>query len=142
MRVYRIARQKWIKVLSGSGIPARWNTSGARVLYTSSSLALALLEILVHLRRDQVPDYMWVSADIRQEWIDDWSVPPGNIPANSAEIGPEWLGTRGGRLALAVPSVIVPEKNYLLNPDHTGFSELHWSDPQNLIIDPRLTRIL
>jgi RES domain-containing protein len=139
MRVYRIARQKWIGNVSGSGRPARWNKSGDFMLYASSSLALALLEMMVHLTRDQIPEYMWVAADLQQEWVDDASVP--GIPPDPAGVGSAWLKRRGGKLALAVPSVIVPEKNYLLNPSHTDFSAVYWSTPQRLIIDPRLLRV-
>lgn len=138
MRVYRIASQKWIANHDGSGVPNRWNKRGERMLYTSSSLALAVLEILVHIERDQLPVYMWEAAEIRQEWVDDSSVPL--IPPNPSDAGSKWLGQRGGKLALAVPSVIVPEKNYLLNPSHTDFSAVRWSLPQELLFDPRLTQ--
>jgi RES domain-containing protein len=138
MRVYRIARQRWITNHDGSGVPNRWNKRGEKMLYTSSSLALAVLEMLVHLDPDQVPVYMWEAAEIRQEWVSDWDVPL--IPPNPADVGSKWLGQPGGRLALAVPSVIVPEKNYLLNPNHTDFSAVNWVSPQELLLDPRLTQ--
>jgi hypothetical protein len=40
---------------------------GARMLFASSSLALALLEILVHVKRDQLPDYMCTAAEVPTE---------------------------------------------------------------------------
>jgi RES domain-containing protein len=49
------------------------------------------------------------------DWRDD---PP---PSLTAEIGDEWLES-GVSLALAVPSLIVPEQhNVLLNPQHVDF---------------------
>jgi RES domain-containing protein len=87
MRVFRITRPKWSSVLSGSGIAARWNTSGALMIYTSSSLALALLEILVHVKRDQLPDYVWVAADVPNESIEPTEF--REIPDEAAEYGPD-----------------------------------------------------
>src|SRR5882724_11261053 len=103
MRVFRITKPKWANVLTGSGVPARWNRAGARMLYTSSSIALALLEILVHVTRNQLPDYMWRSADVP----DDIITRAKEIPADPAEYGTAWLERRGSTAALAVPSVIV-----------------------------------
>src|SRR5882724_11557495 len=102
MYVYRIARPKWIDSYTGSGVAGRWNTTGARMVYTSSSLALALLEILAHIKRDQLPsDYAWTAADLADELIEH----SGYIeaPDDSAARGTAWLETPGGTVALAVP---------------------------------------
>lgn len=139
MFVYRIARSRWINDLSGSGISARWNEPGSRMLYTASSLALALLEILVHVQLDQVPDYMWTSANVPENWIADLA-DLDDITGPQAAVGTKWLLT-GTRVALRVPSVIVPEKNILLNPNHTDFASIYWQRAQDLEIDPRLLRV-
>jgi hypothetical protein len=79
------------------------------MLYTSSSLALALLEVLVHVKLDQIPDdYVWVMAEFDGELV----VKLGDVPNDPAEYGTEWLHApnRGG--ILSVPSVIVPETNF------------------------------
>jgi RES domain-containing protein len=137
MRVYRIARQKWINDHTGSGVPGRWNQAGSRALYTASSIALALLEILVRITPEQLPeDYLWTTTDIPEDSID---VAVDELPDETAKFGTEWLDS-GSAVALAVPSVIVPELNYLLNPNHTDFSRMNWSAPQLLKIDPRLLR--
>lgn len=40
------------------------------------------------------------------------------------DIGTQWLAGKR-RVALAVPSVVVPlEQNFVLNPDHPGFGEI------------------
>lgn len=136
MRVYRIARQKWISDFRGSGRQARWNGPGERVLYTASSIALALLEILVHVTPDQLPeDYWWVSTDVADDMIEDLDDPRSDTRA----IGSDWLNS-GTSVALRVPSVIVPEPNVLLNPEHSEFSGIRWSEPAPLEIDPRLLR--
>lgn len=141
MLVYRIARSKWIRSLTGSGVAGRWNKQGCSVLYGSCSLALALLEMLVHVKRDQVPDYWWRSAEVPDSMIEDHpSLEVGIVPPDSAEQGAEWLDTPSGYLALAVPSVIVPEPNILINPNHTDFIHIQWNAPEQLVIDPRLLR--
>jgi len=107
------------------------------VIYTASSLALALLEILVHVSIEQIPDdYVWLKAEFSESFIQY----PREIPADTAVFGSEWLHTRGGKVILAVPSVIVPEPNYLMNPDHMDFINIAWGEPEPLQIDPRLTR--
>ena len=47
MLVYRIVLEKYAS-LYASGVEGRWNSSGAKVLYTASSRALACLENVVH----------------------------------------------------------------------------------------------
>jgi RES domain-containing protein len=142
MNVYRIARQRWISNFTGSGIPGRWNEAGKQMLYTASSLALALLEMLVHVDRAQLPDYMWVLAEVPDELI-TWPsfYGEGPLPSDTARYGTKWLETPGERVALAVPSVIIPEHNVLLNPVHTDFTRIKWGQPIALNIDPRLLRI-
>jgi hypothetical protein len=34
----------------------------------------------------------------------------------------------------------VPERNYILNPNHSDFRFIEWAEPKLLEIDPRLTR--
>ena len=110
------------------------------MLYTSSSLALALLEILAHIERDQLPsDYAWTKADLPDELIEYGSY--AEVPDDSAARGTAWLQTRGLAAALAVPSVIVPEQNILLNPNHTGFARIQWESPKHLKLDPRLISV-
>lgn len=51
MILYRFAHHKFSDDLSGTGAKlkgGRWNLTGTPVLYTSSSISLALLEILVN----------------------------------------------------------------------------------------------
>ena len=51
MIVYRFANAKYSKDLSGEGsklFGGRWNNKGTAILYTSTSISLALLELLIH----------------------------------------------------------------------------------------------
>jgi RES domain-containing protein len=136
MDVYRISRLKWAKDREGSGIAARWNRTGSRMLYTASSIALALLEILVHVRKDQIPDdYVWIKAHLPEilsiEIVEQ-------VPESPADYGTMWLNSARSPV-LSVPSVIVPERNYLLNPGHADFAHIDWFAAQKLQIDSRLT---
>lgn len=68
------------------------------------------------------------------------SVQDGRVPHDSADLGTAWLNRPSGSVALAVPSVIVPEQNILINPNHTDFIEIRWHEPKQLIVDRRLVR--
>ena len=131
--VFRIVKHKLAETaFEGLGAKrhgGRWNSKGSPVVYASDSIALAALELLVHLKRQEVLTHYVVFrlelADqqvlglerdaLPVDWRDD---PP---PPSTAEIGDEWLES-GLSLALAVPSVIVPEQQHLLlNPQHPNF---------------------
>lgn len=59
MRVYRLARKKYAKDLSGTGAKlngGRWNSKGNEALYTAEHISLAKLEVAVHLSLDLIPD--------------------------------------------------------------------------------------
>lgn len=58
--------------------------------------------------------------------------------ARTQHIGDAWLQSRRA-LALALPSVIVPEEfNYLLNPTHADFAKLAPGRPLPFTLDLRL----
>lgn len=55
---YRICKTKYVATaFDGEGafrFGGRWNTRGTRLIYTAGSLALAALEMLVHLDDDEL----------------------------------------------------------------------------------------
>ena len=53
MLVYRIVLEKYAS-LYASGVEGRWNSSGAKVLYTASSRELACLENVKNLGQARV----------------------------------------------------------------------------------------
>jgi RES domain-containing protein len=66
---WRVTRKLYAaNALSGEGAARagnRWNSKGVRVAYASSSRALAVLEMLVHVTRDTVPgDTVLVPVEI------------------------------------------------------------------------------
>lgn len=128
----------------------RFNSAGRRVVYTSATLSLAILEFIANLD-DYDPallqDYVVVPATVDDRYVD--VLPPSHLPADWREfphaastrhLGDRWLDERTS-LLLAVPSAVVPsERNYLVNPEHPDFMYLSIGDPQDLDIDPRLLR--
>lgn len=112
----------------GEGIVNRWLSGDP------SQDPWILLEILVHVRQDQIPN-VWIRAEIPEtltiETIDA-------LPDSPADYGTAWLNSARSPI-LSVPSVIVPERNYLLNPGHPGFGIIQWAAPRDLQIDSRLT---
>lgn len=125
----------------------RWNHRGCRVVYASGSLALALLEVLVHLDpAGRVPALTAIPIQLPQSLID---IAPMGAPSSTADavplpigttrqIGDTWIQT-AHRPALRIPSAIVPiEHNYLLNPEHQDFHRIHIGQAEPLLFDPRL----
>lgn len=126
----------------------RWNSPGRRVVYTSSTTSLAVLEVLVHLEESAfLPAYSLFRIQLDESQLIPLSVAElpknwRNDPAPSAlqAIGDLWL-SEGRTLALAVPSAIVPhETNYLLNPEHSAFPQLVVDPAQAFSFDRRLLR--
>jgi RES domain-containing protein len=126
----------------------RWNSRGTKVLYMSESRALAVLEVLVHLTGTLPDKYVIGSAEIPDELAvgvseteleENWQTPLSEEQALTRRIGDEW--SRSGRSAvLRVPSVIVFEKNLVLNPQHPDFSRVRFLEPQPFRFDARLLR--
>ena len=160
--IWRIASQgrSWTaNDLSGAGAarqPGRWNFVERPIVYTSSSIALACLETLVHLAGDDplpfqrqlvritIPSHRWL-----QRWIfskaefPGWDFPPspenaeGWLSATRAW-GDKWLEA-GVSLIAEVPSVIVPEEsNLLLNPRHPALGEVVAEIVRPWVYDARL----
>ena len=116
----------------------RWNPIGVPMLYAAEHLSLACLEILVHLDKGQLPrDYVWSKADLphRPELLNVASL---NDIGSCQTAGTVWIRTVN-ELAIGVPSVVIPEEfNVLLNPTHTDYKTLIWSEPRPFRFDPQL----
>lgn len=125
----------------------RWNSRGTRIVYAAGSLALAALEMLVHLDDDSLLSaYSFVAAQVPPELIlsvEDFRQLPKNWSASPAphlihRIGDDWAREKASAV-LEVPTSIVPlEKNYLLNPSHADFSKIILGKPQRFVFDRRL----
>ena len=138
--------------LSGKGAElsgGRWNRKGTPMLYTSSSIALACLESVVHLDggaplpinrhlvRIAVSSAVWRTRVIFEPTRHvGWDAePPGLV---SMDWGTDWV-VSGASMMAEVPLVIVPEEsNILINPHYTGATALHVGKLRKWSYDPRL----
>ncbi len=150
MTLYRIssaARRTAAQAFSGEGAlhgSGRWNSAGTRLVYTSSSVALACLETLVHLRPPRRLIERWLfTIEVPDRWVEALPDTPGgwdSEPANatSRTVGDHWIKEERS-VALLVPSVIISlEQNALINPRHPRF-RIDWvQGPVRFRYDPRL----
>jgi RES domain-containing protein len=143
MRIFRLHRgHRRADDYAGSLIqPSRWNPPGTPMLYCTTALSLACLEVLVHLSPDQIPlDYVFSAAELSEH--PEKASFYGKLGDGDATraFGRQWATSRTS-LAVLVPSVIIPiERNVLLNPTHSSFDAVEWSAPEPFGFDRRLLR--
>lgn len=143
MIVHRLSKAQYhTDVLEDMGIGAareggRWNSrtpsADRRLVYTSSSLSLAMLEVLVHAGGEAMRAVLYERcvleiddaviahldlADVGTDWRHFSTTP------QSQAIGDGWYDARAS-VALRVPSVLLPDgvyapdvANYLINARH------------------------
>jgi len=148
--VWRLVQEKYADTaFSGEGsrrAGGRFNHPGTPVVYTSESLALAELEVLVNLPTDRLlASYVAFRANIPEADVE--TLDPDRLPSNWRDapaplsiraIGEDWIAA-GVSVALRVPSAVVPaEKNVLLNPNHPGMERIEISGPFDPEVDDRL----
>lgn len=129
-----------------SGTGGRWNPVGTPMVYCASTLSLATLEVLVHVkdRAAILPAFSVIAVDVRDEAItalDQNQLPTDwrrNEPACVA-LARAWVNTNGS-VGLLVPSAVtVGEENIILNPLHHDFAAMAtWSGHAPASFDPRL----
>ena len=105
MTIVRLCRSRFSpKDATGSKIAGgRWNSPGTEALYASSSLALACLEVLVHLRdTNLVPiDYVFCEITLEDALVEPWSLSGDDAlakiesPILSREFGDQYLDPAG-----------------------------------------------
>lgn len=150
MKIYRLSREKFAKDMSGTGARlngGRWNSKGKNAIYTAENISLAKLEVTVHLDLDLIPnDYclieMSLPDDAKIKTLDisklsqDWDTIPHS--ESTQLLGDDFLDNNN-YVALKVPSAIVPqEHNYILNPNHSDFSEIIITKIESFTFDNRL----
>jgi RES domain-containing protein len=150
MIVYRISKWQYLEDLSGAGARihgGRWNREGLAMLYTSSSLSLAVLEILVNHRRDLInKDFGFLALSIPDSFIEksitveelssDWRRP--YYSEHTIEMGSKWL-KNGSKACLVVPSaVLAQENNILINPLHSNANKIKIVSNDFILLDGRL----
>ena len=150
MRAWRITREIYRPhALSGEGaarVGNRWNSPGVRIAYTSTSRPLAVLEMLVHVTRDTIPENVLilpinVPDGLVQEAEGlprDWNALPYSTSAR--RFGDRWAAERRSA-ALLVPSVVLPaERNLLINPMHPDYPKIAALARERFQFDRRLLR--
>jgi RES domain-containing protein len=152
MRVFRIERKKYLDTtLQGNGAALtegyRWNSLGTHLVYTAETRALATLEVAVHLdlAEDLPTDRHYVEIEIPDD-IAIWEVKIEDLPDNWGSKPPnfetQFIGddfvSEGMAAVLKVPSSIVPpEFNYLINPNHADAKRIEVIATPALLFDER-----
>ena len=140
------------RAFSGEGArrySGRWNSKGFAVVYTSGSISLAIIEVLVHIPiYDILEEYVYIPVEFDKalslslnpaKLAPNWNKDPS--PQAIKQIGDSWLASQES-VILEVPSAIVPtEKNFLINPTHSRFGKLKIGKPTKLDFDPRLIKL-
>lgn len=147
---YRIVQERWeATAMEGEGARlhgGRWNPPGLAAVYLAESRALAALEILVHAPREALRlEWRVVAVEVPDEAIrtaaakqlpEGWRDQPSSPAAR--RFGGAFL-SKGDELAMALPSVIVPqERALLLNPRHPAAAKLKAAKAERFVFDPRL----
>jgi RES domain-containing protein len=118
-------------------------SAGRSVVYMAESVALAVLENLVHMsRRDFPTGYVTVAAQLPDSISllaeDALRRTPALRALSPTELGNWWLESQASAV-LKVPSVVVRgASNYLLNPQHPEFSLIQVEPPAIFHFDERL----
>lgn len=150
VRAYRIADTRH-PLFDGAGAylrGGRWTSPGKRIVYAAQSYAGALLEALVHLNFDEVPDgYGWIEILIPEPSAVE-EVAAGDVPAwntndltRTRALGDRWYEQKRTPVLL-VPSVVTAgvERNFLINQDHPEFAGIQASEVREVVWDERLFR--
>jgi RES domain-containing protein len=152
MKIWRICRAKFAtESFSGLGarrFGGRWNSPGVPMAYASSSLALAAIELFVHLEPNLQPADMVAIAATLPEGEPAERLEPGKLPpdwwkddfASARTIGDTWIREQRS-LAMEVPSAALRiEWNVLVNPLHPRVAEIVVERPQPFRFDARMFR--
>lgn len=141
MIVWRLSRVIYqdLSGLGGLKYAGRWNEVGFPIVYTSASLALCVLERRVHSIH-QPKDDVCIEIEIPEASVESVVPLPSTWKQDLAAtraIGSEWLRSNQS-LCLRVPSVVLPDFNYLLNPRHPDMGLVKTLAITRFEYDPRL----
>ena len=150
MRFWRICRRRYAaEAASGEGARlygGRWNSRGMRVVYASTSLALAAMETFVNLEPNLHPkDLVSIEGEV-PDALEIGRLELRALPANWRQtreeslrrFGDEWIRA-AQTVALLVPSAAVRgEWNVLLNAAHADFSKVKFQEPEPFEFDARM----
>jgi len=148
MFAWRLCREEYAD-LSGIGASlygGRWNSPGHSVVYATSSLALAFVEIIPGLRKNVVPKgFVSLSIQIndnaskKEITLDDFPSKWREEETRNwfTKVGDQWLEEKK-EILFIVPSVIIPEEqNILINPHHPEIEKVAVSAIKPFSVDHR-----
>lgn len=134
MLLYRIIFSKYAEAKFAPGESGRWNLEGERVLYTSTSPALAMSETMAHrlgqgflsagysLITFKISDNFSFEEIRRAQLPADWRL--YSSYSISQPLGSHWFKKRE-TLLLRVPSAVVPgDYNVVVNATHPDYGQL------------------
>lgn len=139
MRVYRIEREKYLDTtLKGIGAAFtegyRWNSLNTYLVYTAESRALATLEVSVHLDLSEdlptdryyveidIPDDVKILALSTKDLPENWDAKPPTL--ETQYIGDDFVKKNSAAVLKVPSSIVFPECNYLINPNHPEASKI------------------
>jgi RES domain-containing protein len=147
MKVFRISALKYADGLQASGIAARWNRKGQKVIYTAESRSLACLENVVHSSKMglmglfkiliiEIPDSLKMEISEEKALPASWKKTDNY--RDCQKIGSLWFSS-GKTAILKVPSALVPqESNYILNTLHPDFQSIRLVEAEEFYFDSRI----
>ncbi len=143
--IYRVCRRIYASLDEEGArrVGGRWNSPGRSVICMAQSVALAVLENLVHMSRQDyptgyvvvaatIPDHVRIFEHLRYRDAES------HIAAQERTVGDHWLQS-GESAVLRVPSAVVAgDWNYLMNPQHLEFAQISIEPPESFQFDERL----
>lgn len=145
--LFRFCPKKYSNDITGEGAKlrgGRWNNVGIPVVYTSTTISLSLLELLIYnasyeelqnnylmkIEVNVMLEYSINPVSVKKQWQQDIGY--------SRFIGDSFLTTNKNML-LKVPSAIIPEEyNILINPLHPDFTKIKIISTSRFEFDSRL----
>lgn len=147
MLVYRLAKAKYAHDFSGLGASFsnnRWNSKGTCLLYTASAQSLALLEVLVHVSLELMPQsLMMLTLEVPQRFgimvISDLPTNWNKFPySKETQLIGDAFVKENSHEVLQVPSAIVPgEFNLLINPFSQRLKDIKLISAVDFPVDDR-----
>ena len=151
MRVWRIARERFLETAyTGEGAwlyAGRWNPIRTRMVYTSTSLALAAVELFVNLEPRDAPEDLvavsatWLDGEVSIETVPVEALPPDWRALEHRELramGAAWITARRFAAWMVPSAAVEGEWNVLLNPAHPDFAKITLAEPRSFRFDPRM----
>jgi len=151
VEIFRLVREKWSLNLSGKGaalMGGRWNAKGTELIYCAQNRSLAMAEVSVHMKVDQmkminlkmltiyVPDRLKCLEVSEEDLVYNWKEFPH--PKSTQDIG-DRIVIENKYCLVKVPSVVVSgDFNYLINPNHKDFSKIKIIDTVKFPFDKRI----